>query len=102
MKLSTNCRTTRASTISTWCFRGLRHWARGACQLHSCRKIKMRRLFFVFADRHKHAWRERLNADEFDLGTGDRALVKGGRIHPRYRIMVPPEFIPGSGETDGP
>src|SRR5690606_28589635 len=45
--------------------------------LHSCRKIKVRRLFFVFADRHKHAWRKHLNADEFDLGTGDRALVKG-------------------------
>lgn len=70
--------------------------------LHSCRKIKVRRLFFVFADRHKHAWRERLNPDEFDLGTGDRALVKGGKIHPRYRIMVPAEFMPATGETDGP
>src|SRR5690606_29123405 len=70
--------------------------------LHSCRKIKVRRLFFVFADRHKHAWRKHLNADEFDLGTGDRALVKGGKIHPRYRIMVPPEFLPVTGETDGP
>ncbi|MDE3767566.1 type IV toxin-antitoxin system AbiEi family antitoxin domain-containing protein [Sinorhizobium meliloti] len=70
--------------------------------LRSCRKIKVRRLFFVFADRHKHAWRERLNPDEFTLGTGDRALVKGGKIHPRYRIMVPAEFVPGSGDPDGP
>jgi hypothetical protein len=60
--------------------------------LHSCRKIKVRRLFFVFADHHKHAWRERLNPEDFNLGTGDRALIKGGKIHPRYRIMVPPEF----------
>ena len=60
--------------------------------LHSCRKIKVRRLFFVFADRHKHAWRERLNPEDFNLGTGDRALIKGGKIHPRYRIMVPLEF----------
>lgn len=70
--------------------------------LQSCRKIKVRRLFFVYADRHKHAWRERLSPGEFDLGTGDRALVKGGKIHPRYRIMVPPEFVSTTGETDGP
>lgn len=73
-----------------------------AALLNSCRKIKVRRLFFVFADRHKHSWRERLKAEEFDLGTGDRALVKGGRIHPRYRIMVPPEFTKEAGETGGP
>jgi hypothetical protein len=61
--------------------------------LRSCRKIKVRRLFFVFADRHKRAWRERLNPEDFKLGTGDRAFVKGGKIHPRYRIMVPAEFV---------
>lgn len=70
--------------------------------LQSCRKIKVRRLFFVYADRHKHAWHERLSPNEFDLGTGDRALVRGGKIHPRYRIMVPPEFLPATGESDGP
>lgn len=61
--------------------------------LHSCKKIKVKRLFFVFADRHDHAWRKRLNPEEFNLGTGDRALVKGGKIHPRYRIMVPEQFV---------
>jgi hypothetical protein len=61
--------------------------------LRSCKKIKVRRLFFVFADRHNHAWRKRLDPEEFNLGTGDRALVKGGKIHPRYRIMVPEEFV---------
>ncbi|WP_026068638.1 type IV toxin-antitoxin system AbiEi family antitoxin domain-containing protein [Halomonas smyrnensis] len=60
--------------------------------LHSCRKIKVTRLFFVFADRHNHPWRKRLDPQEFNLGSGDRALVKGGKIHPRYRIMVPEEF----------
>lgn len=61
--------------------------------LHSCKKIKVKRLFFVFADRHNHPWRKRLEPDEFGLGSGDRALVKGGRIHPRYRIMVPEDFV---------
>ncbi|MFY0992583.1 type IV toxin-antitoxin system AbiEi family antitoxin domain-containing protein [Halomonas sp. C05BenzN] len=60
--------------------------------LRSCRKIKVTRLFFVFADRHNHPWRKRLDPQEFNLGSGDRALVKGGKIHPRYRIMVPEEF----------
>ena len=60
--------------------------------LSSCKKIKVKRLFFVFADRHDHAWRKRLDPKDFDLGSGDRALVKGGKIHPRYRIMVPDEF----------
>ncbi|MBK1651918.1 type IV toxin-antitoxin system AbiEi family antitoxin [Halorhodospira halochloris] len=61
--------------------------------LHSCKKIKVKRLFFVFADRHDHPWRKRLDAEEFNLGSGDRALVSGGRMHPRYRIMVPEDFV---------
>lgn len=69
--------------------------------LTSCRKIKVKRLFFVFADRHNHAWNKQLDASEFDLGAGDRALVKGGKIHPTYRIMVPPEFTQTEG-SDGP
>jgi hypothetical protein len=61
--------------------------------LQACRKIKVRRLFFVFADRHDHPWRKRIDPQAFDLGTGDRALVQGGKIHPRYRIMVPEDFV---------
>lgn len=71
--------------------------------LHSCRRIKVIRLFFVFAERHNHAWWKQLNPDDFQRGTGDRALVKGGRIHPRFRIMVPPEFVQKDTESaDGP
>lgn len=69
-----------------------------ASLLNDCRKIKVRRLFFVFADRHGHAWRKRLNPEDFDLGRGDRALVKGGRIHPRYRIVVPETFAEAGNE----
>lgn len=74
-----------------------------AALLADCRKIKVKRLFFVYADRYKHAWRDRLNPEDFNLGTGDRALVPGGRLHPRYRIMVPSEFVEtSSGAEDGP
>ena len=68
--------------------------------LHSCRKIKTTRLFFVFADRHDHPWRKRLDPNDFKLGTGDRAMVKGGKIHPRYRIMVPEEFTETETDND--
>lgn len=62
--------------------------------LESCRSVQVKRLFFVFADRHRHAWRAHLDPDGIDLGSGDRAFTQGGRLHPRYRITVPPEFLP--------
>lgn len=74
-----------------------------ASLLNDCRKIKVRRLFFVFADRHGHAWRKRLQPEDFDLGRGDRALVKGGKLHLRYRIVVPEGFTEsekGAGYAD--
>jgi len=62
--------------------------------LTACRSVKVRRLFFVFADRHRHAWRKHLDAHEIDFGAGPRALVEGGKLHPTYRIYVPKSFVP--------
>jgi hypothetical protein len=59
-----------------------------------CGSVKVRRLFFVFVDRHKHAWRKHLDVDQVDFGSGPRALIKGGKLHPTYRIYVPSSFIP--------
>ena len=67
--------------------------------LQACRKIKVKRLFFVFADRHDHPWRKRIDPQAFDLGSGDRALIKGGKIHPHYRIVVPEEFVKPEAES---
>ena len=61
--------------------------------LGQCRSIKVKRLFFVFADRHNHAWRKYVSPDKFNLGKGPRALSPGGKIHPKYHISVPKEFI---------
>ncbi|PQA86233.1 MULTISPECIES: type IV toxin-antitoxin system AbiEi family antitoxin domain-containing protein [Hyphococcus] len=61
--------------------------------LQECRSVKVKRLFFVYADQHDHAWRKYLNPDDFDLGSGPRALVEGGRLHPRYAITIPPDLI---------
>ena len=70
--------------------------------LKECRSVKAKRLFFVFADQHDHAWRQYLDPDDYDLGSGPRALVEGGRLHPRYDITVPQELIDGkeSDESD--
>ena len=68
--------------------------------LARCRSVKVRRLFFVFADRYRHAWRKYVDASKIYLGSGPRALVKGGVLHPKYRIYVPREFVPrGEKET---
>jgi hypothetical protein len=45
--------------------------------LADCASVKVKRLFFFFADRHKHAWLKRLDKDEVDLGSGKRMLTRG-------------------------
>ena len=64
--------------------------------LAACRSVKVRRLFFVFADKHRHAWRKHLDTSGIDFGSGPRALAEGGRFHPTYRIYVPDAFLPGT------
>lgn len=60
--------------------------------LTDCRSIKAKRLFFFFADRHAHQWLKHLPAADFDLGAGNRSLVKGGKLDPRYHITVPDDL----------
>ncbi len=62
--------------------------------LGACRSVKVRRLFFVFADRHGHGWRKHLDSSKIDFGSGPRALIEGGKFHPTYRISVPEALIP--------
>ncbi|MDN2579232.1 type IV toxin-antitoxin system AbiEi family antitoxin [Aquibium sp. ELW1220] len=57
--------------------------------LADCRSVKVKRLFFFFADRHRHAWLKRLDKSSIDLGSGKRSLVSGGRLDPVYNITVP-------------
>jgi hypothetical protein len=60
--------------------------------LGNCRSIKVKRLFFFFADRHQHAWLDKLDKGAVDLGKGKRALVKGGKLDPTYQITVPADL----------
>ena len=57
--------------------------------LGDCRSVKVKRLFFFFADRHRHAWLKRLDRSAIDLGSGKRMLVKGGRFDAQHLITVP-------------
>jgi hypothetical protein len=65
--------------------------------------VKVKRLFFVYADKHQHGWRAHVDPTGVDLGAGDRAFTAGGRLHPTYRITVPAELLPSrEGQSDGP
>lgn len=60
--------------------------------LEDCRSIKVKRLFFFFADRHRPAWLKRIEREKIDLGKGDRMLVRGGKFDPIHRITVPEDL----------
>ncbi|HYL78315.1 MAG TPA: type IV toxin-antitoxin system AbiEi family antitoxin domain-containing protein [Bryobacteraceae bacterium] len=57
--------------------------------LLACRSVKVKRLFFWFAERHNHAWLKALDRAGIGLGSGKRMLVKGGKLDPKFQITVP-------------
>jgi hypothetical protein len=63
--------------------------------LSDCRSVKVKRLFFWFAERHNHAWLQKLDRAGFDLGKGKRMLVRGGKLDPKYNITVPENLDAG-------
>src|SRR5690606_38699205 len=64
--------------------------------LENCRSVKVKRLFFFFADRHRHAWLRHLDKVAVDLGSGKRMLVRGGKLDLGYLITVPTESYDAS------
>ncbi len=50
------------------------------------------RLFFFFADRHKHAWLKQLSKKDVEFGSGKRKLVEGGKFDNKYQITVPEDL----------
>ena len=60
--------------------------------LELTKSIKVKRLFFFFANRHNHRWVARLDKSKIDLGKGKRSLVKGGKLDPICQITVPESF----------
>jgi hypothetical protein len=63
--------------------------------LVECRSVKVKRLFLWFAERHNHAWLQKLDRKDIDLGSGKRMLVRGGRLDPKFNITVPENLDAG-------
>lgn len=63
--------------------------------LEDATNIKVKRLFFFFADRQHHRWLDHLTRENIDLGKGKRMIVKGGKLDPEYQITVPEELLNG-------
>jgi hypothetical protein len=51
--------------------------------------VKVKRLFLWSAETIGHAWFDRLDLAQVDLGKGKRQLYKGGRLNRKYQITVP-------------
>lgn len=52
--------------------------------------IKVRRLFLALAEESSHPWFRQLDISRIALGSGNRSLGMGGKLHPRYQIALPP------------
>ncbi len=61
--------------------------------LENIQSVKVKRLFFFFAQRHNHQWLKRIQKNKIDLGHGKRALVSGGKLDPEFLITIPKEFV---------
>ncbi len=60
--------------------------------LEDCKSVKVKRLFFFFADRHAPAWLKRIDRSRINLGKGKRMLVRGGKLDSAYGITVPEDL----------
>ncbi|UXN57759.1 type IV toxin-antitoxin system AbiEi family antitoxin [Phyllobacterium zundukense] len=64
--------------------------------LRKCTQVKVRRLFYWMAERHSYTWLKKLppaeTLDELGLGSGNRMLIKGGRLDAKYMITVPEDM----------
>jgi hypothetical protein len=60
--------------------------------LLDCRSVKVKRLFFFFADRHQHPWMKYFKKDDIDFGKGKRVLAKGGKLDKTYQITIPEDL----------
>lgn len=68
--------------------------------LQACTRIKTKRLTLWLAERHHHAWLDKLDISDLDLGSGKRVIYKGGVLDKRYHITIPREYVNGE-NTNG-
>lgn len=77
---------------------GLSNLSPRRLQMHlvACRSVKVKRLFLWFAERHQHAWLNKLDRNRIDLGRGKRMLVRGGKLDRKFNITVPESLDAGA------
>lgn len=54
--------------------------------------VKVKRLFFFFAERHQHKWLSHIDREKINLGSGKRVIFRGGKLEPKYGITVPEDM----------
>ncbi|SES82972.1 type IV toxin-antitoxin system AbiEi family antitoxin domain-containing protein, partial [Thorsellia anophelis] len=64
--------------------------------LKACKSVKAKRLFFWLAKRQAYSWFDKLNVENYDLGSGKRVIVKGGTLDKEYLITVPEHIAVGT------
>jgi hypothetical protein len=57
--------------------------------LEQCKSVKVVRLSLYMAEKNQFQWFKRLKTEKFDLGSGKRSIVKGGKLNKDYKITVP-------------
>ncbi|MBP7526780.1 MAG: type IV toxin-antitoxin system AbiEi family antitoxin [Syntrophorhabdaceae bacterium] len=57
--------------------------------LEACTSVKVKRLFLYMAESGHLPCLEEIDVSRINLGKGDRTVIKGGRLDPKYRITVP-------------
>jgi hypothetical protein len=60
--------------------------------LADCQNIKVKRLLFLMLDKADHQWGRKLNPSAYDLGSGKRHIVSGGKLNNKFSITVPEGF----------
>jgi hypothetical protein len=57
--------------------------------LEACSSVKVKRLFLWASEQCDHSWLRRVDTSRVRLGSGKRALYKGGKLNGKYGITVP-------------
>ena len=60
--------------------------------LEQCGSIKVKRLFLYMAHKAGHAWAQRLDREKIDIGSGARAITKGGVYVASFGLTLPEEL----------
>jgi hypothetical protein len=60
--------------------------------LENTNSIKAKRIFLFLAEMAGHAWMDKIDFSDIDLGSGNRLVEKNGVLNKKYKITVPKSF----------